>query len=253
MAERRTLRIPPRYNGPAASGHGGYVCGRFAALAAAHQGAVTTVTLHAPVPLDEPLTFVPGLRRSTVTHGTRLLATVAPGSTPADPPPAVDPAAARAAADRFPGGTGHPFPTCFACGDRRPARDGLGLAPGPVEGRPGTVASPWRPATEDAVDGAPVPAELLWSALDCPGGWTDDPVARPRLLTRMTAVVLRAPRAGEPCVVVARRGTVGGRLLRVDSALYDTSAQLLASATATWTALTHPGTPVSDPRGRDSA
>ncbi|MFI1185736.1 hypothetical protein [Streptomyces californicus] len=253
MAERQELRIPPRYNGPPDSGHGGYVSGRFAALAAAHQGAIATVTLAEPIPLDEPLTFVPGTRRSTVTHGTRLVATVAPGRTPANPPPAVDPATARHASARFTGRAGHPYPTCFACGNSRPVQDGLGLAPGPVDGMPGTVASPWLPAVEEAADGAPVPADLVWSALDCPGGWTDDPLSRPRLLSRMTAVVLRAPRAGEPCVVVARRGAVSGRLLRVNSALYNAAAELLASATATWTALAHPGTPVSNSPGRDTA
>ena len=253
LAERQELRIPARYNGPPDSGHGGYVSGRFAALAAAHQGAIVTVTLAEPVPLEEPLTFVSGTRRSTVTHGTRLIATVAPGRTPADPPPAVDPAGARRASARFTGRAGHPFPTCFVCGDSRPARDGLGLAPGPVDGLPGTVAGPWTPAAEEVAEGAPVPAELVWSALDCPGGWTDDPLTRPRLLSRMTAAVLRPPRAGEPCVVVARRGAVGGRLLRVDSALYNAAAELLASATATWTALTRPGTHVSNSPGRDTA
>ncbi|MBZ4321266.1 hypothetical protein [Streptomyces huiliensis] len=253
MAERQELRIPARYNGPPDSGHGGYVSGRFAALAAAHQGATATVTLAEPVPLEEPLAFRSGTRRSTVTHGTRLIATVAPGRTPADPPPAVDPATARRASARFTGRAGHPFPTCFACGDGRPDRDGLGLTPGPVDGLPGTVATPWTPADEEGADGGPVPAELVWSALDCPGGWTDDPLSRPRLLSRMTAVVLRPPRAGEPCVVVARRGAADGRLLRVDSALYTAAAELLASATATWTALARPGTDVSNPPGKDTA
>lgn len=253
MAEQRKLRVPARYNGPPDSGHGGYVSGCFAALAAAHQGAIATVTLAEPVPLEEPLAFVAGTRRSTVTHGTRLVATVAPGRTPADPPPAVDPATAQRASARFMGRADHPFPTCFACGDSRPAQDGLGLAPGPVDGLPGTVASPWIPAAEDGADGAPVPAELVWSALDCPGGWTDDPLSRPRLLNRMTAVVLRPPRAGEPCVVMARRAAISGRLLRVNSALYDAAGELLASATATWTALARPGTHVSNPPGRDTA
>ncbi|QDQ15437.1 hypothetical protein FH965_36775 [Streptomyces spectabilis] len=253
LAERHELRIPARYNGPPDSGHGGYVSGRFAALAAPHQGATVTVTLTEPTPLDEPLTFTAGPRRSTVTHGTRLIATVAPGRAPVDPPPSVDPAAALAAAARFEGHVGHPFPTCFACGHSRAARDGLALAPGPVDGVPDTVATPWTPAAEGIADGFPVPDELVWSALDCPGGWADDPLARPRLLSRMTAVVRRAPRAGEPCVVVARRGAVSGRLLRVDSALYDATEQLLASATATWTALVDSGTHVSNSPGKDTA
>ena len=45
------LTIPPRFNGPAGVGNGGYVCGRIAA----YIDGPATVTLRRPPPLDTPM------------------------------------------------------------------------------------------------------------------------------------------------------------------------------------------------------
>lgn len=232
------LTVPARYNGPPDSGHGGYVCGRLARLAASTHGASVAVTLLAPTPLATELAFVPDERRSRLTHGSRLIATVRAGTVLGEPPAPLTETAARRAARRFPGAAGHhPFPTCFACGQDRPADDGLTLTPGPVDGRPGTAACVWTPHERDVTEVGTVAPELVWSALDCPGGWTDDPVRTPRLLSHMAAELRRLPRPGEHCVVVAHGAAAQGRTIQVATALYDPSGALLARASARWVAV----------------
>ena len=221
--------IPARFNGPPDSGHGGYTCGVLAGLARPGPGAAAAVTLLAPPALDRPLALRIGIPRSTLWDGDELVATV----TAAPPPtPVVDPvsvAVADAAAERFPGRTGHPFPTCFACGPEHP--DGLRLAPGPVDASHRRVACVWRPRWS----GAQVPPELVWSALDCPAGWVVDLRARPMVLTRMTADVRGSVRSGQSYVVVARRTADHGRTAVNGACLYDDRGGLVAVATAVWT------------------
>ncbi|MFI6252349.1 hypothetical protein [Streptomyces sp. NPDC051016] len=150
---------------------------------------------------------------------------------------AVSPAEAAQASHGFRGFTGHPFPTCFACGHERAAGDGLALAPGPVEGRQGTVACLWTPTDEQAAADGHVPDELLWSVLDCPGGWTGDPCAEPMVLNRMTAVITRRPAAQETCVVMGVLRRRQGRTAVVDTAVFDASGREAGRASAVWVAV----------------
>jgi hypothetical protein len=136
----------------------------------------------------------------------------------------------------FLGRQGHPFPTCFACGPERV--DGLGLAPGPVPGRADTVACRWRPAdTTDDARNEVVRAEVVWSALDCPGGWTVDPRARPTVLSWLSAELIGPVWTNRDYVVVARRDTGHGRTSVNHTALYDSTGALAATARAVWTAV----------------
>ncbi len=132
---------------------------------------------------------------------------------------------AEAAAKRYPGFRHHAYPTCFTCG---PARDdGLGIFAGPVEGRPGVVASPWTPRE--------VRPETVWAALDCPGGWAVDDFQREGvLLGRMAASIHEVPRPGEPHVVIGWRVGEDGRKRHAGSALYTVEGTLLAVARSTW-------------------
>ncbi|MGI5346807.1 hypothetical protein ACQEU8_01280 [Streptomyces sp. CA-250714] len=231
------LVVPSRYNGPADSAQGGLVCGLLAALAEPRLGPDVVVTLHAPPPLDTALELRPAGRRCVLYEQERLVAVVTATRRPPPRPPAWVPyARAQEAAERFEGVRGHPFPDCFVCGHDRP--DGLGLRPGPVRGETDTVASPWRPRVEPAEGpGRPVPAELVWAALDCPGGWADDPVRRPMVLHRMTARIDAPPRTGDSCVVVGRVTRREERTSENVTALYDVSGALLAWAAATWVAV----------------
>jgi hypothetical protein len=214
------------YNGPPGSAHGGFACATFAR--AADLPAPVAVTLLAAPPLDVPLSVTPGPRRTTVRAGRTLVATVAPVGREPDPVAPVDLATARDAATGFAGHANHPFPTCFACGHERADGSGLRLAPGPVPGRPHTVACPWTPA--GSAD------ELVWSALDCPGGWVD-PGPDPVVLSRLSVVIPGRVEPGRPHVVVATRLAAHGRTVTVGSAVHTAAGRLVAKGTAVWTAI----------------
>ncbi|MER5479921.1 hypothetical protein ABT026_23570 [Streptomyces sp. NPDC002734] len=233
-----TFSVDPVFHGPPTSANGGYACGVLAGLAGAagHLAGRAAVTLHLPVPLDAPLEYRVAGRRGHAWHGEEVVASVASAQGEIPEPAPVTLGQAERAEAAF-DGAGHPFPTCFACGTQRPGT-GLGLRPGPVEGRPHTVACTWTPSPALAGPDGLVPPEIVWSALDCPGGWTTDPVLRPRLLGRMTAEILAMPRAGDLCVVVAELERTEDRTAVNTTALYDGgTGTLLAKASALWIAV----------------
>lgn len=236
-----TLTIAARFNGPPGHAQGGYACGRLAAIAAGHLSGQARVTLHAPVPLDTPLCYQVSGRRGYASAGDVLVATVSEPGLVFDPPEPVSSAEAVAAHARFAGRHGHPFPSCFACGISRPG-DGLGLTPGRLRDRPGMVACVWTPDPAFARTDLSVPAELVWSALDCPGGWISDLVSEPRVLTSMTAQILELPRAGRSYVITAKLMGAAGRTVASATALYEADrAGPIATATTIWLALAPSG------------
>jgi hypothetical protein len=235
--------IPARFNGPPTTANGGYACGVFAGLGTARHGPHLAVTLLAPPPLDAALEFRPGARRSQVRCGEELIATVtaAPGSPERLDPVSVESAAAASLGYR--GEPDHPFRTCFVCGVDRTQGDGLLLAPGPLPGRSGTVACVWTPDhTVTGSDGT-ADAAVVWSVLDCPGGWTADPGKEPMVLSRMTARIAELPVAGQRYVVVGRRLRRAGRTAVNATALYTEDGRLLAHASAVWAAVNDTTTP----------
>jgi len=104
-----------------------------------------------------------------------------------------------------------------------------------VAGQEETVACPWVPdAAVAGPDGRTVPPEIVWAALDCPGGWTIDMVGRPSVLGRIAALVEQTPRAGGRYVVVGRLLGVEGRKAFTVSSLYDEEWRQLAQARHVW-------------------
>jgi hypothetical protein len=229
-----TLRIAPRFRGPAKSGNGGYVAGlvgtALASVAAA--GTAPRVRLLAPPPLETDLDF------SVDPTGARLA-----GATPVaegvlvnadtladamvDP---VSPDEALAAEKQYKGLVDHPFPGCFVCGPEN--REGLQLKPGPVGD--GRTACTWHPAADLAGTDRLVDPVYLWSALDCPGGWAIDLEGRPSVLGQMTACIDACPPPGEPCVLMGRVLGEDGRKTHTASTLYDSDGRVLARARHTW-------------------
>lgn len=232
-----TLTIPARFNGPPGSAHGGYACGRLASLAAEHLSGQARVTLHAPVPLETPLRYQVSGRRGYAMAGNALVATVSAAGLVYEPPEPVSPAEAADTSARFAGRRGHPFPSCFACGLSR-SGDGLRLMPGQLRDRPGMVACLWTPDPVLADPDLGIPAELVWSALDCPGGWTSDLVSEPRVLASMTAQIAELPRAGRRYVITGKLMATAGRTMASATALYGADgAGPMASATSLWLAV----------------
>jgi hypothetical protein len=230
-----TILIEPRFCGPDESGNGGYTAGLFALRVGADVGTGgAVVTLRQPPPLAKPLSVVAddaGLFQ--VLDGASLVADVARTSLDVDAVAPVPADAARAAEASYAGFSAHPFPHCFVCGPAR--NDGLRLAPGPVG--PGATACTWVPDESlPTVDGAAAP-QVVWAALDCPGGWTGDIVGRPMVLGRMAAAIESLPEVGEPCVVVGRRLGVEGRKMWTATTAYGADGRELGRAHATWIAV----------------
>jgi hypothetical protein len=224
-----SLVVPHRFHGPPASGNGGWCAG---ALAAHLPGApAVQVRLQAPPPLAVPLEVeVSGGTATAARDGVVVLTATTvddPALTVVDP---VDLATAEAASARFDGLADHPFPTCFVCGPDRLPGDGLRLAPGWLDDRPGETACAWVP--DDTVD---VPQ--TWAAVDCPGGWSGGLAGRPMVLGTVTAQVRRAPAPGERCVVTARHLGTEGRRTRSAATLWSVAGagpELLATAEHVW-------------------
>jgi hypothetical protein len=214
--------VPGRYNGPPDSGNGGYTCG----LVAAILGGVAEVTLRRPPPLDRDLEVVRANGRVQIRDGAALVAEAEPAAVDADVPTPVSVEEAAEASARYAGFLHHAYNTCFVCGPGR--EDGLRVYAGPVEGRPGLVASPWTPGPE-------VRPELVWAALDCPSGWAVDDFQREGvLLGRMAAEIDRLPASGEPHVIVGWRVGEDGRKRFAGSALLTGEGEALARARSTW-------------------
>jgi len=225
-----TVTIDQRFNGPPASAHGGYSAG----LVGTALPGPAEVTLLAPPPLETPLTVTVDDGGATLRDGDREIAIARSTIVAADPAPAIDVAAIRAAMpSREVLRTYHPFPTCFGCGPDREPGDGLCLFAGEVDAEAGVWGVTWTPDGEpgDAVD--PV---LVWAALDCPSSTpAQDPTGeRPIVLGRF-AVVLRAPvPAGEEHVILSAPLQHEGRKRINGVWLVDAERRELAVGRATW-------------------
>lgn len=224
-----SLTVGRRFRGPSDSGNGGYVCGLLAERAGAVVGETgAVVTLRTPPPLDAPLAVVAdgdgGVR---LMRGDTMVAEASRSRLEVDPVAPVEAAAARAASETYPGLVTHPFPECFVCGPQREPGDGLRLFPGRLGD--GRTACIWAVTPEFA--GRP---ELVWAALDCPGGWSAEIEGRPMVLGRLTAVVDSVPGAGEDCVVMGRLLGAEGRKTWTASTVYGGDGRELGRAHATW-------------------
>jgi hypothetical protein len=214
--------VAGKYNGPPDSANGGYACG----LVAASLGGVAEVTLRLPPPLDRELDVVRSDGRVEVRDGEALVAEAEPVAFDLAVPAPVSVEEAEAASQRYAGFTHHAYDTCFVCGPGR--EDGMCVYAGPVEGRPGLVASPWTPPED-------IRPELVWAALDCPSGWAVDDFQREGvLLGRMAAAITCLPQPGERHVDMGWRIGEDGRKRFAGSALLTADGDVLARARSTW-------------------
>ncbi len=231
------ISIAARFCGPPNSANGGYAAG----MLAQQLGECAEVTLRAPPPLDTDLEVLvmddgslqllhQGLQIATAKKADPLPCSIAP----------VTLQAAEEASKRTFGSSGHPVPGCFVCGPAREPGDGLRLQVGPVAADDhnwsGVLASPWIPTADLADAGGEVCAEFIWSALDCPTAYAcSSAEGMPLiLLGRQTVQVLRRPRIGDQCVVVARRDGQEGRKHFASACLFSNSGELLATCKAVW-------------------
>ena len=215
------LVIGARFNGPPSTGNGGFTAGRLAAYFP--YGTAVRVTLRNPPPLDVTMTV-----DDTASDGLQLMdgETLVAEAIAVDPRelgdavPAVDGDTRRRSDDpvRRPD-LGNPFPTCFVCGPqrhlgRRPRRSTPARSTRVTcRARP-PVFTPRTDLAQNVIGTGPaaiIGPEIVWSALDCPGGWALGLPGRPAVLGRMTAEVKAMPTIGERCVVVGQLDGRDGR------------------------------------------
>ena len=229
-----TIRIERRFRGPPETGNGGYVAGL---IAAALGGTNCTVTLKSPPPLDRDLTLETQDSVATLSADDSVVVTATRGPVEIEIPPPPSLAEARSAEPRFVGHLHHMFPGCFVCGPERGEGDGMRIFPGVLNDQARQVAATWTP--DDSVIGPDglVRPEFLWAALDCPGYFAAEADAGLALLGRMSAVLHRKAREGEPLIVTGWPISRDGRKHHVGSALHDADGKLVAAAKATWITL----------------
>jgi hypothetical protein len=231
-----TLIVPSRFNGPPASGNGGYSGG----VIAARFDGPCAVSLRRPVPLDEPLDVEPpnGLGSGIagdagdsevlrVSAGGELIAeaVAAPELAPWSGP-TVDLEAARDATSRFVSPASGFFDHCFVCGRER--HDGFCVFPGRAAGDD-FVASTWTPPKWAADDDGAVLPEFVWAVLDCPGYFAlhgrDGTLA---FLARQQSTIVAPLRAGVEYVTVGIALERSGRKGVAATAILDADGEVLA-------------------------
>ncbi|HEY7798358.1 MAG TPA: hypothetical protein VIA80_06315 [Hyphomonadaceae bacterium] len=237
----RTIRIAPRFNGPVASGNGGYSAG----LAAAFVGSDgVEATLRAAIPLDQTLRAHDtdsGLDIATDDAATRIvIMSLKPVEleTPDVRSPGLE--AARVAAATFRSAEEHVLPTCFVCGPARAEGDGLRIFPDWLKDPAGVdnpneypiVAAPWTPTTDLAAADGRIAPEFLWAALDCPGAFAIE--KEPILLGRMSTRIIERPRPDHPLVAVAWSNGQERRKHFAGTALFTDTGELVAFSEQTW-------------------
>lgn len=237
MTADATVVIDARFCGPPGSANGGYTCG----MLARHLDGPAEVTLKAPPPLDTPLRVERRETGAALLDGDVLVAEGRLSDVAIDPPAAITPAEAERAAARYPWREAHPYPTCFVCGPRRQAGDGMQIFPGPLDDG-SAYAAPWVPEPSLADDSGAVGEEFVWAALDCPSGIVTDvfgDVGR-ILLGRLAAAARRPVAVGEQHVVQAWPVRRDGRKLHTASALHTADGSLCAVARAVWIEVREP-------------
>ena len=226
-----SLLLAGRFNGPPGSANGGYACGVIAAQVPAD---VVEVTLVSPPPLDTALLVEErGPIYEVRPAGGDVVAVAKPADEPVDAvAPVLDiPADAPIAVQD----DSHPFRSCFTCGPDRESGDGLRIFVKRIPGQ-SVLADLWVPHESLGDDDGVVRPEIVWAALDCPGGWAvlNRIPGGVAVLGRMTARIDRRPRVGEECVVVAASDWRDGRKIGANSALYTAGGELLAASRAVW-------------------
>jgi hypothetical protein len=221
--------VPARFCGPPDSGNGGYTCG----MVARELGGVIECTLRSPVPLDAPLEFERLSAGGVVRRNGKVVLEANPTAIAVVLPAPIRIEAATSAMAASPAfDARHPFQTCFVCGPKREAHDGLRIFPSPVADE--LYAATWLPAAEFGDHRQNVKPEFLWAALDCPTGFAAGFPAIGKLVTGRLAVEQFQPiTVNETCLLMSWPVGIEGRKHFSAACLYQ-HEKLRAVARATW-------------------
>lgn len=225
----QTVTVPARFCGPPDSGNGGYTCG----LVANEVGGVVECTLRSPVPMDAPLDLERSPSGGVLRQGDKVIVEASFTILDVVPPDPIDLATATAAMkSSYALDPRHPFPTCFVCGPKRKAHDGLEIFPAAIHER--LYAATWLPAAEFGNSQQMLRPEFLWAAMDCPTGFASGfPVAGKLVTGRLAVKQLLPIKVGERCLLLSWPLRVEGRKHFSAACLYQ-NQKPCAIARATW-------------------
>jgi hypothetical protein len=223
--------IAARFNGPPNSGNGGYSCG---ALAAFIDGPAR-VRLHVPPPLDKSLTVTESDDGIVQMHdGETLVGSGGSATLDLELPAPPSLAEAKEAMKGYPCYEDHAFPSCFVCGPGRSSHDGLEIYPGPVKGS-SLLACSWLPAPDCLDADGNILAEMLWSALDCPGYYASmGDELLPAVLGELVGELFEAVAGNQELVVYAWPLGSEGRKFYGGTAIATKEGTVVAASHSTW-------------------
>ncbi|MFI9508454.1 PaaI family thioesterase [Nocardia sp. NPDC052566] len=235
MIQVSEISIPDYVHGFPDVAFGGYVAGLLAKRSGAPR---VRVDFRAKVPVGEPIVLASprsGAHTLTGADGT-LLAEASPAVLRIDPPPVPSWADAHdAAAAQLPSGSRR-VTDCYGCGTACAPGRGLLLHPCAAADRELTVAA-WSPHPALAGADGQLPPEVVWAALDCPGGWaaiTWQGMRPGSVTAALTATQLRPVLAGAQYISYAWPIHREGRKFTVGVGLATASGELCALAEALW-------------------
>jgi hypothetical protein len=224
------FRIAERYCGPAGSGNGGYVAG---SLARRTQQPVVEVTLRAAAPLERELTVSSGADSWSMHAGTELIATARAAELDLALPEIAPWAQVRAVLASYVAPRPHPAPICFVCGNARPRPDGLQLRVMRVRsGAP--LTGIWRAPAEFGTGTGSIGTEIVWAALDCPGGMALLDPQQPMVTGRMTVRIDAPIMADTDYLIAAWRIGHEGRKHYAGTAICTPAGTVCAIARSVW-------------------
>jgi hypothetical protein len=224
------ITIDERFCGPPDSGNGGYTCG----LLGGYLNGAAEVKLFLPPPMNRALDVEKIGNKVILSNGGVAIAEAVLTTIDMDiprPPSFLEAQNSAMSEDKL---QDHFFPTCFVCGPKRKEADGLRIFPGPVDGR-GYIAAPWIPSSSLTDETGKVRKEIIWAALDCPGGWailTEG--IRIVVLGKLAVEIIEIMNPGDRCVIIGWKISEEGRKITVGSALFSDTGNLYAKAKATW-------------------
>ena len=193
--------------------------------------------LKLPPPLDRDLTIQSDGESASLMDGETVIASAVrkPIAIDVPDPPSLE--VASAAEQRFTGLSGHIFPCCFVCGPDRAEGDGLRIFPGALENSSGHVAAAWAPDPSLLKKDGSLRPEFVWAALDCPGYFAVENVARPAVLGRLGVHMFETRVESGPLIVSGWPILSDGRKHEAGTALHDRDGRLIAVGHATWITL----------------
>ncbi|WP_067541955.1 PaaI family thioesterase [Nocardia crassostreae] len=234
MIEAQQLIIPEHIHGYPDIAFGGYVAG----LLAAHASAETVrVDFRRVVNVGKPVRLATAGDHAALTSldGTVLIE-AAPSALTLDPPPAPSWEVAKSATETALTSPKRQITDCYGRGVACPPGRGLRLFPWSTPEHD-LIAAAWTPDPNLADASGELPPEVVWAALDCPGGiaaWVQSDMGQGAFTAALTATQLRPVLAGAEHISHAWAIHHDGRKHTVGVALSTADGELCALAEALW-------------------